>query len=342
MPRNRIRLIILVVLILVAAVGGLWWWTRLDATSVAIILQGNVEVRQVNLAFKVAGRIKELAVDEGDTVQAGQMLASLDKVYFEEAIAQTRAQRDQSVANLARMEAGNRPEEIAQAEALVAEREATLLNTKITLDRTTELRKTGAVSQQSHDNALAAYRQADAQLNSARQAMRLMKIGFRKEDIENARGQLAERDAQLLIAQRELTDAELAAPSAGVVLSRVREAGAIVNAGETVFVISLTNPVWVRTYVSELDLGHIRPGMTVDVLTDTPRSARLRGRIGFISPTAEFTPRTVETRELRTSLVYRVRINVDDPSGSLRQGMPVSVSVPPLPADYAHVASKPK
>ena len=114
----------------------------------------------------------------------------------------------------------------------------------------------------------------------------------------------------------------------GVVLSRVREAGAIVNAGETVFVLSLTNPVWVRTYVSEPDLARVKPGMPVEVRTDARDAKPLKGVIGFISTTAEFTPKTVETRELRTALVYRIRIVVEDPDGVLRQGMPVSVGLP--------------
>jgi len=316
-------------LLIVAASGGGWWWSQRQKAGELLVLQGNVEVRQVNLGFKVAGRIKQLFVDEGDSVVEGQTLASLDKVYFEESLAQVRAQREQSAANFAKMEAGNRPEEIAQIEALVAEREAIVTNDKVTLDRATQLLKTSTGTQKTYDDALAANRQAEAQLNSSRQALRLMKIGFRKEDIDAARGQLAERDALLQVTQRQLTDADLKAPSAGVVLSRVREAGAIVNVGETVYVLSLTTPVWVRTYVSEVDLGRISPGMDVEIKTDTPNVKPRKGRIGFISPTAEFTPKTVETRELRTALVYRVRVVAEDPDGVLRQGMPVTVTLLP-------------
>jgi HlyD family secretion protein len=129
------------------------------------------------------------------------------------------------------------------------------------------------------------------------------------------------------IAERQLVDAELLAPNAGVVLSRVREKGAIVNAGETVFVVSLTTPVWVRSYVSEPDLGRIKPGMPVVLRSDTPNSQPVSGKIGFIASTAEFTPKTVETRELRTALVYRIRIVADDPDNRLRQGMPMTVTI---------------
>src|SRR5262245_31682840 len=321
------RLIVIGLLILVAAGGGAWWWLKRSPEGGPIVLTGNVEVRQVNLGFKVAGRIQSLKVDEGDTVTEGQVLAQLEKVYFEDSIAQLTAQRDQAKANLAKMTAGNRPEDIAQAEANVREKEATLANAKISFDRAEQLWKSAVGTRKTYDDAQALLREADARLNVAREALRLMRAGFRAEDIDMARAQLADRDAALQVAQRQLADSDLTAPSQGVVLSRVREVGAIVAAGETVFVLSLTNPVWVRSYISEIDLGRIQPGMEVSVRTDTPSAPMLTGRIGFISTTAEFTPKTVETRELRTALVYRIRIIVNDAGDVLRQGMPVTLAV---------------
>src|SRR5215510_6087201 len=321
------RLLIGAVAVVLFGAAAAWWWISRAPQNAPLILTGNVEVRQVNLGFKVSGRIKDLKVDEGDTITEGQVLAGLEKVYFEDSIAQLKAQRDQAKASLTKLEAGNRPEEIAQAEATVAEREATVVNTKIAFDRADELLRRAVGSRKAFDDAQAAHREAEARLNSARQNLRLLRAGYRVEDISAARAQLAERDAALQVAERQLADAELVAPSQGVVLSRVREAGAIVAAGETVFVLSLTNPVWVRTYVSEVDLGRIKPGMEVNVKTDTPGAPLLNGRIGFISTTAEFTPKTVETRELRTALVYRIRIIVNDSGQILRQGMPVTVAV---------------
>ena len=168
----------------------------------------------------------------------------------------------------------------------------------------------------------------------------MSEAGFRKEDIALGKGQLDERNAAVLVAERNLTDADLIAPSKGTVLSRVREAGAIVQAGETVYVLSLTTPVWVRTYVSEPDLGRVRPGMEVQIKTDTPGGKTFDGKVGFISTTAEFTPKTVETTELRTSLVYRLRIVVDDDTGFLRQGMPVTVITEPPAKEGTPVASR--
>jgi HlyD family secretion protein len=321
------RRFIFLILLIAAAAGGYWWYYLRPAPNGPLILQGNVEIRQVNLGFKVAGRIEKLNVDEGDTVRPGQTLASLEKVYFDDALAQARAQRDQMAANYERLRTGNRPEEIAQAQALVAEREAMLTNMRVTLNRASELLKTPAGSQKNFDDAQAADRQAEAQLNSARQALRLQEAGFRQEDIALGKAQLGERQAAVTVAERNLTDADLIAPSDGTVLSRVREAGAIVAAGEAVYVLSLTSPIWVRTYVSEPDLGRVKPGMEVQVKTDTPGGKTYTGRIGFISTAAEFTPKTVETTELRTALVYRIRIVVSGDTSFLRQGMPVTVTV---------------
>jgi len=334
---SRIAAALAIVALLGAA--GSWWWRNRLPASANLVLQGNVEIRQVNLGFKVAGRIKSLEVDEGASVVAGQHLAGLETVYFTDAIAQLTAQRDQLKANLSKMEAGNRPEEIAQAEAAVAEREATLENARIVLDRAEKLVKTGAGTRKATDDALAAQRQATAQLNSARQGLALVRAGFRKEDIESARAQLAGGEAALQIAKRQLADAELYAPGNGIVLTRVHETGAIVNAGETVLVLSLTSPVWIRTYVSETDLGRIQPGQEVTVETDTPGIGAIKGRVGFISATAEFTPKTVETRELRTALVYRVRVVADDPAGVLRQGMPATVKLASESRAVANVRS---
>ncbi|MFT4095887.1 MAG: secretion protein HlyD [Rhodoblastus sp.] len=325
---NAAKKIVPLLVVLAVAAGGWWWWKSRPAAGGPLVLQGNVEVRQVNVGFKVAGRLKSLDVDEGANVKQGEKLASLDKVYFEDALRQLRAQADQAAANLAKLEAGNRPEEIAQAEAAVAERQAMAVNAKSAIDRAQQLLKTNAGTQKTYDDALAASRQADALLQSAQQALRLMKAGFRTEDIAMARAQLADRKAAIEIADRQLSDADLFAPSDGVVLSRVREAGAIVNAAETVFVLSLTNPVWVRTYVSEPDLGRVKPGMAVELRTDAPGAKPLKGTVGFISTTAEFTPKTVETRELRTALVYRIRIVAQDPDNVLRQGMPLTVTLP--------------
>ena len=332
---------VLIALLVAGGLAGAWWYKTRHTGSGELVLQGNVEVRQVNLGFKVPGRIETLNVDEGDRVRTGQVLASLEKIYFQDTLAQMRAQLNQSESNYTKLKAGNRPEEIAQARALVAEREATLTNAKIIKSRAEALLKSPAGSQKILDDAMAAERQADASLNSAREALRLQEIGFRAEDIALAKAQFNERQANLKVVERQLADAELIAPSDGTVLSRVREDGAIVQAGETVYVLSLTSPVWVRTYVSEPDLGRIKPGMEVSVHTDTPGGKVYKGKVGFISTAAEFTPKTVETTELRTALVYRIRVVVDGSADELRQGMPVTIDLKPAPERTPVASSTP-
>ncbi len=194
-------------------------------------------------------------------------------------------------------------------------------------DRSAGLVDKGAVSQENFDQTKSALDEAEATLKYAQQALLLTEIGPRQEDIDAARAQLAGEDATVIQSERRLGDADLIAPSSGIILTRVRELGAIVAAGEPVFTLTLATPVWVRTYVNERDLGRIRPGMLGIVETDSAPDKTYHGRIGFISPTAEFTPKTVETRELRTDLVYRLRVLVDNPDGGLRQGMPVTVTL---------------
>jgi HlyD family secretion protein len=324
--RGLARRFVVLLLLAGAAGAGAWYYAqhrpKIDGS---LILQGNVDVRQVNLAFKVDGRIETVTVDEGDRVKPGQVLATLDKRYFDDELRLARARRDNLKAVLERLQHGSRPEEIAEAKAAVAERLATRDNARVALERREELIKTGAASREEHDNARTALEEAEARLTTAQEALRLAEIGPRHEDIEAAVAQLRGEEASVSQAERRLADSELNAPGAGEILTRARERGAIVSPGETVFTLTLSSPVWVRTYVNEMDLGRVQPDMPADVATDSTPGKIYKGHVGFISPTAEFTPKSVETRELRTDLVYRLRIVVDNPDGRLRQGMPVTV-----------------
>ena len=210
------RHLLLLVLILAGAGGGYWWLYLRNPVSGPLVLQGNVEVRQVNLGFKVAGRIEKLDVDEGDAVSPGQALASLEKVYFDDALAQARAQREQMTANFEKLRAGNRPEEIAEAKALVAEREATLTNARFILTRAQTLMNSPAGSQKALDDAQAAERQADApaSIPRARHCAFRRRASARKTS-RLARAQLDERAAAVKVAERNLADADLIAPSKG-------------------------------------------------------------------------------------------------------------------------------
>jgi HlyD family secretion protein len=335
---KRRWVVIAIVVVLLGVIGfGFWIVIESPVDETQLELMGNIDVRQVNLAFKVEGRIETLAVDEGDSVKANQIVATLDKRYFNDELRIQRAKRDNMAANVAKLENGSRPEEIAQARAQTADREAALVRAKEDFNRARALVDKGGISHQDFDRYRSSLDSAEAQYNSARESQRLVEIGPRQEDIDVARALLAEQDAMITQSERRLADADLIAPNDGVILTRARERGAIVQPGEAVFALTLSTPVWVRTYVNERDLGLISPDMPASVMTDSAPDRPYPGKIGFISPTAEFTPKTVETRELRTDLVYRLRVVVDSPDGGLRQGMPVTVRLQlsqPRPKTY--------
>ena len=234
--------------------------------------------------------------------------------------------RDNAAANLAPLLAGSRPEEIAQARADLGQRQATLDLARANLKRGEQLAPGGAISKEEVDQRRQAVQVGEANVNYAKATLQLAEIGPRQEDIDAARATLGQQEAMVIQSQRRLADADLVAPADGLILTRARERGAIVQPGETVFALTLARPVWVRTYVNERDLGLVRPDLPARVTTDSDPGRPYPARVGFISPTAEFTPKTVETRELRSNLVYRLRVLVDKPDGGLRQGMPVTVA----------------
>ena len=293
-----------------------------------LTLYGNVDIRSADLGFRVGGRIAAVSVEEGDHVAPGEILARLDAAPYRDELDLAKAQRDQAAAQLAKLEAGYRPQEIAQAAALVEQRRAALVNLEIDFRRKKNRLALEAVSRQAYDDAAARLKEGRAELTNAQEALKLKREGFRAEDIAAARADLEAAAARTETAKTRLADTAIAAPATGFILTRVEEPGAIVAAGETVLTLSLENPVWVRAYVDEPDLGRLAPGMTAQVVTDTAPGHPYHGHVGFISPEAEFTPKTVQTTELRTRLVYQVRIVVDDPDHGLRQGMPVTVRLP--------------
>ncbi len=319
--------VILLLVIVLAAAGVFTYRTLHNGKTEAgeLTLYGNVDIRKVDLGFRVGGRMAEVLVEEGDRVQAGQIIARLDNIPYRDELQLAQAQQEQAAAVLKKMEAGTRPQEIAQAEALVRERQASVQNLQTEYQRLKNLIESGAVSRQSFDNASAALDEAAARLATAREGLNLAREGFRNEDIEAARADLDAAKARLAGADTRLADTEIKSPQQGIILTRVQEPGAIVGSGQTVLTLSLDTPLWIRAYVEEPDLGRVYPGMPAQVFTDSAPDRPYQGQVGFISPEAEFTPKSVQTEELRTRLVYQLRIIADNPDHGLRQGMPVTV-----------------
>lgn len=324
----RIRIIVVATLVLAVALGIATNGFGLLAgqSGKTLVLSGNVDIRQVDLGFRVGGRIATIPFEEGARVPAGAMLASLDAQPLRDQLAIDEAMIALSAAQLDRQRNGNRVQDIAQAEARLAELRAQLVKAKQDLDRRNALQGSGAISRAVLDATRAQYQVAEAEVQGAEQALSLQRAGARREDISAAQAQHAQAIAQAARARTDIADSEIHAPNAGVILTRAREPGAIVQPGETVLTLTIDRPMRVRAYIDEADLGRISPGMAVEVSTDG--TTRLyHGSIGYISPSAEFTPKTVQTRDLRTDLVYRLRVIVDDPDDGLRQGQPVSVRI---------------
>lgn len=424
------------ILILIACAGGaawlVWHFTRPEPAAKELVLHGNVDLRQVSLAFNNNERIVEVLVQEGDRVKRGQLLARLESGRLEPQVAQAEAQsaaqraiveklhngsRKEEIAQsraltasqqavveklhngsraeeiaqakaqtltqqhvVERLHNGSRPEEIAQARANLESAKADSANARVLYDRLKGLSQNSvgqAVSKQDVDNAKTALDVADAKVAVNQKALELATLGPRKEDIEEGDARLAATraaqdlvvagprkediadaeaklagnqaaqdlviagprkediaeaearlrgdEAQVAYLKQILADAKLLAPTDATVRSRILEPGEIASPQKAVFTLAITDPKWVRAYVSEPDLGKVRSGMTAAVKVDSFPDRRFEGWIGFLSPVAEFTPKDVQTEELRTSLVYEVRVFVKDPSDDLRLGMPATV-----------------
>lgn len=326
LPTGKTRRIAIAVAVI--AMGGAlasWLW-RDHGGQGALRLYGNVDIREVELAFRQPGRLASMALDEGDAVAAGAIMAQLDAAPYREKLAAAEAELQVARAQLEKLHRGNRPQEIAQAREHVRRAQAAAGEAARNFRRQDTLLKSGASSQRTVDAARAMRDQSAADLTAAKASLSLATAGFRSEDVAAGKAHVAAAEAALAQARTALADATLTAPSDGVVIARVREPGSMVASNTPVYSLSLRDPVYLRAYVGESDLGRIAPGTRVRVRTDSSDTV-YHGQVGFISPRAEFTPKTVETTDLRTDLVYRLRVVVSDADEGLRQGMPVTVEV---------------
>jgi HlyD family secretion protein len=279
---------------------------------------------------------------EGDSVKTGQVLARLDTSRLTPQVAKAEADvaTQQQVVN--RLHHGNRPEEIEQARANVDAARADAGNAIAQYVRLRGLSDNSmgrAVSRQDLDSAKAAADAAEAKVIVSQKALQLEQAGPRKEDIAQAEAQLRAQEAQLALLRQQWKDAELLAPMDAVVRSRIVEPGEMASPQKAAFTLAITDPKWVRAYVSETDLGSLREGVKATITADAFPARSFHGWVGFISPVAEFTPKSVETSELRSNLVYQVRVFVQDSANELRLGMPTTVHFPVAGSNDASNAS---
>lgn len=266
-------LTIILILLSAAILASFLLWKEEHRNEEVLVLYGNVDIRQVDLGFRVMGRVNKLYFDEGDLVKPGDLVAELDQQPY--------------------------LDQWEQAKAHVESIRAQLIQAERNYDRRKRLLGSSSVSQQDFEDA-----------ESSR---------------DQLRAQMAEAIAAVGTAETNLKDTKAYCPTEGWILTRIREPGTITNVGEPVFTVSIKSPLWIRAYISEPSLGEIYSGMSAEVHTDTKGGRVYHGKIGFISPMAEFTPKTVQSPELRTDLVFRLRVYVEDPDDYLRQGQPVTI-----------------
>lgn len=329
---RRMKKVIIAALLIAAVIIASWyWWGHRHAGDInELVLHGNVDIRQVSLAFDGSGRITEMRVEEGDRVTAGQIIALLDTRTLEIQAEQAEAQLGVQQQGLLKLRNGSRPEEIKQARAQLASAEASAVRAEQDYSRATNLQtsNSSAITAQTVDQRRADAESARAKVNELRATLQLAIEGPRAEDIASAEAQVKASEAQLAQLRHQIDLGKLRSPADAVVRSRLHEPGDMVTSQSAVYTLALTKPKWARVYVSEPDLGKIKPGMAAQVFTDSHPDQPVAGTVGYISSVAEFTPKSVQTEELRTSLVYEVRIIVEDPADALRLGQPVTVRLP--------------
>ena len=335
MKRILKRVIPAAILIAIGVLGGRWLLLEEHKSEAELTLYGDIDIRDVQPTFNEQERIAEVLVEEGDRVEPGQILARQQTNRLEAQIKATQARiaAQQQVVN--RLEAGTREQEIEQARAEVEAAKVKADNSRQNFERIQKTAGTGATSEQALGDAQAQAEVDQAQLKVKEKALDLALEGPRKEDIAAAKETLESFKASLLLLNIRLADMTLTAPAAGVIQNRILEPGDMADPSRPVFTLALIDPKWVRAYVPEPDLGLIHLGMKAKILSDSFPDRTFDGWIGFISPVAEFTPKTVETTDLRTKLVYEVRVYVHDPKDLLRLGMPVTVLVDKTASDAA-------
>lgn len=326
--KKRVPALIVLAAVVVAVV--LWLVLRSDENPNTLELHGNVDVRQISLAFDGSGRIDALKVEEGDRVKAGDLLAVLDTRTLALEARQAEANVSANRQNLLRMQNGSRPEEIQQARDRLDAAQADASRAAADLARLRQVAESTdgrGVSDQEIDRAASATKASRAQAEQAREALQLTVKGPRSEDVAAARAQLEASKASLALIRHRIDQGELRAPEDAVVRSRLLQVGDMASPQRPVYELALTSPKWVRVYVNETDLGRVKPGMAAQVTTDSAPDQPVKGTVGYISSVAEFTPKSVETEDLRTALVYEVRVRVQDTEGRLRLGQPVTVDL---------------
>ena len=318
------RRIALIAIVAVAIAGLLYYFlTRgKEGDGTFIQVSGNIEATEVDVGFKVSGRIVSRFFEEGDWVDQGKVLAKLDDEDLRSRLEVARATLMSAQARLSKLRAGSRPEEIREAEDNLNQARFDLENKETQYERIRSLYEKRVVPKETSDNAEAAFKIAKATFQKARENYLLVKEGPRKEDIEDARAQMDQARASVKLNETQLSYTTLYSPISGVVLVKSGEIGEVVNPGTSILTMADIENVWLKAYIAETDLSEVKWGQEVVVTTDLRPKKEYRGRISFISSQAEFTPKQIQTEKERVTLVYRVKVDISNKNHELKPGMP--------------------
>lgn len=321
------------VLLIVVAAGAYYFLfykprkEQVPANDTQLKLSGNMEAHETVLSFKVPGRIVRLALEEGQWVEAGSEVARLEGDDFRQQVALDESALRVREAELKLALAGSRLQEIKSLEQGVIDAQAELDQRKSDFERAETLYKKDAGSKQARDQAETGVKRAQATFARAKEQLELAREGTRQEQISIARASMAQAQERLQLSRLNVEYAVLKAPTAGVVLVKQAELGEIVAPGTPVATLADLEHIWMRAYVPETELGRVKWGQEVSVHTDTFPDKTYRGRVSFIASKAEFTPKSVETHRERVTLVYRIKIDVENPNRELKPGMPVDATI---------------
>jgi HlyD family secretion protein len=324
------RLIPIVILLAAAIAAAVYFYPRLTkkpAPTNQLTLSGNIEAHESLVSFKVQGRIVELPVEEGQQVAQGALLASLEDADFRQRVKIDEASVAVRESNLALTLAGTRQQEVKASHQAVLDAQADLAQKKADNDRAQRLFSKDEISAQDRDLAATALKRSEANVAALEQRYNEAQEGSRKEDIAIARANLTQAKASLGLSRINSTYTTLHAPAAGVITVRQAELGEVVSPGSPVVTLADLDHIWLRAYIAETDLGKIHWGQDANITTDTYPGKQYHGRISFISPDAEFTPKSVQTYAERVTLVYRIKIDIDNPNHELKPGMPADAHI---------------
>ncbi|RNC67228.1 MAG: HlyD family efflux transporter periplasmic adaptor subunit [Desulfuromonadales bacterium] len=319
---------IIIVALLVAVAAVAWFATRRTGSGGgALTVSGTIEVTDVEVSFKIPGRVKERLVDEGEPVEHGQVVARLDDEDLRLEVARQQREVEAQAATLRELETGYRPEDIARADAVVRRAKADAERLEADFARQDALLRREVISRRDFDVSRAAYEGSQAALREALEQQKLMHRGPRREQIDAARARHRQAQESLALARTRLGYTTVASPIAGIVLAKHAEPGEQVAAGTPVVTVGDIRDTWVRAYIAETDLGRVKVGQKARIKSDTWPDKRYEGTVTFIAQEAEFTPRNVQTEKERVKLVYRIKITVPNPTMELKPGMPVDAEL---------------